>query len=276
MVPVGNALEDFLMDNAGAQLTMLTRLGFAARGLLYLIIAYLVITTGRTEDPAGALGYLGQGGGKTLLYLVILGLVAYGLWRLSDAIFDIERHGTGNKAVVQRIGAAASAIIHFFLAWQAIKLVRGASDTANNGAAESATTVLQMPGGGMMLIAGGLILLATGVYQLVKAAKGSYLEHLEPHIASQSWAKWTGRLGYAARGVVFLITGAFLANAGFGEKANEAGGMAEALSWLDYPWDMVVAFGLLSFGLFSLIEARYRVLQDVPVGTLGKNIRAKI
>jgi len=264
------------MDNAGAQLTMLTRLGFAARGLLYLIIAYLVITTGRTEDPAGALGYLGQGGGKTLLYLVILGLVAYGLWRLSDAIFDIERHGTGNKAVVQRIGAAASAIIHFFLAWQAIKLVRGASHTANNGAAESATTVLQMPGGGMMLIAGGLILLATGGYQLVKAAKGSYLEHLEPHIAAQPWAKWTGRLGYAARGVVFLITGAFLANAGFGEKANEAGGMAEALSWLDYPWDMVVAFGLLSFGLFSLIEARYRVLQDVPVGTLGKNIRAKI
>jgi Domain of Unknown Function (DUF1206) len=264
------------MNNAAAQLTMLTRLGFAARGLLYLVIAYLVISTGRTEDPAGALDYLQQGGGKPVLYVVTIGLLAYGLWRLSDAAFDIERHGSDNKAVLKRLGAAASALIHFFLAWQAVKLIQGASTGGGNGASEGAGSVLQLPGGGMMLIVAGLILLATGVYQLAKAAKGSYLKHLEPRIAAQPWAKWTGRLGYAARGIVFLITGAFIANAGLGEQANEAGGMAEALSWLDSPWDMIVAFGLLAFGLFSLIEARYRVLHNVPVGDIGRHVRAKI
>ncbi len=106
------------MNQAAARLTMLTRLGFAARGMLYLVIALLVITTGRTEDPAGALQYLGQGGGKILLLVLTAGLIAYGLWRLSDAVFDIERHGDGKSAAAERAGAAASALVHFFLAWQ--------------------------------------------------------------------------------------------------------------------------------------------------------------
>jgi Domain of Unknown Function (DUF1206) len=264
------------MDNAAAQLTTLTRIGFAARGLLYLVIAYLVISTGRTEDPAGALGYVSDGGGKAILYVVTAGLFAYGLWRLSDAVFDIERHGSDSKAKVARAGAAASAVIHFFLAWQAVKLIQGTGGGSGDGAAEGARSVLQLPGGGAALIVAGIILLATGLYQLVKAARGSYLKHLEPRIAAQPWAKWTGRLGYAARGVVFLITGAFIASAGLGEQASEAGGMAEALSWLDSPWDVIVALGLLAFGLFSLIEARYRVLQNIPVGTIGQRVRATL
>ena len=91
------------MVDAAARLTMLTRLGFAARGLLYLVIAILVMTTGREEDPAGALTYLGQGGGQILLLLMTLGLLAYGLWRLSDAAFDTERHGTGRSAVAAQL-----------------------------------------------------------------------------------------------------------------------------------------------------------------------------
>ena len=37
----------------GSHLTALTRIGFAARGLLYIVIALLVIETGRSEDPSG-------------------------------------------------------------------------------------------------------------------------------------------------------------------------------------------------------------------------------
>lgn len=264
------------MVDTAAQLTMLTRLGFAARGLIYLVISVLILTTGRAEDPAGALRYLGQGGGQLLLFAMTFGLLAYGLWRLSDAAFDIERHGADKSGIVERLGAAASGIIHLLLAWQAIKLIQGAAPVSGDGAQDSAQSVLQIPGGGTLLIIGGLILLATGIFQLIKAAKGTYLKHLEPKIARQSWAKWSGGLGYAARGFIFVITGIFLVSAGLEEKASEAGGMGAALSWLNNPWDLLVAAGLFAFGLFSLIEARYRILHDVPVQSMGQRVKAKL
>lgn len=264
------------MVDANRSLTILTRIGFAARGLLYLVIASLVLTTGRAEDPAGALDYLGQGGGQILMISMTLGLFAYGLWRFSDAIFDIERHGTDRSAIIERLGAAASGAIHLILAFQAMKLIQGISSRAENSSQDAAQSVLQFPGGSTLLLIGGLVLLAVGVFQFAKAVKLSYLKHLDTRISAQPWVKWTGRLGYAARGIVFLITGFFLLNAGQDEEASEAGGMAEAISWLNSPWDLIVAAGLLAFGIFSLIEARYRILHDVPVNGLAQRVRAKL
>lgn len=250
-----------------ARLTTLTRVGFAARGLLYIVIALLVISTGRAEDPSGALQYLGQGGGRVLLMIMAAGLFAYSLWRLSDAVFDIERHGSDRKGAVERVGAAASGLVHLLLAWQAVRLIRGIA-SAGDGTREGARTALQLPGGGTLVVLAGVALLGVGVFQLVKAVKGTFLRHLEPQVARQLWAQWSGRAGYAARGLVFLISGYFVLKAGFQEQASEAGGTAQALSWLSSPLDTVVALGLFAFGLFSLIEARFRILHDVPVDNM--------
>lgn len=250
--------------NASARLTTLTRIGFAARGLLYLVIAFLVLSTGRAEDPGGALQYLGRGGGRTLLIVMAAGLFAYSLWRLSDALFDIERHGRGQEGAMERLGAAASGAVHLFLAWQAVRLIQGAA-SAGDGTQEGARAALRLPGGSGLVMAAGVVLLGVGAFQLIKAVKGSFLRHLEPRIARQPWAQWSGRAGYAARGFVFLISSYFLLKAGFEEQASEAGGTARALAWLTSPLDTVVALGLLGFGLFSLVEARFRILHDVPV-----------
>jgi hypothetical protein len=259
-----------------ARLTMLTRLGFAARAVLYLVIAMLVITGGRAEDPAGALRYVGQGGGRILLLMMMLGLVAYGIWRLLDAAFNIERHAGDGPGTAERLGAAGSGLIHLFLGWQAFRLSRGAEAAAATDAQDSARSLLTLPGGALLLAVGGLILVCAGGFQLVKAWKASFLDTLEPGIANKAWVQWTGRAGYAARGLVFLLIGAFVAAAGLDERASEAGGMAEALAWLSDPWDKVVAAGLFAFGLFSLVEARFRVLHDVPVRSLGGRLRQKL
>ncbi len=254
---------------ADARLTTLTRVGFAARGLLYIVIATLVLRTGRAEDPSGALQYLGEGGGRALLVVMAAGLFAYSLWRLADAAFDIERHGSDRKGGLERVGAATSGVVHLFLAWQAVRLIQGAA-SASDGTSEGARTALQLPGGGALVMVAGAVLLAVGAFQIVKAVKASFLRHLEPRIARQPWAQWSGRAGYAARGLVFLISGFFLLTAGFRERASEAGGTADALSWLSSPMDTIVALGLLAFGLFSLIEARFRVLHDVPVDAAAR------
>lgn len=267
-----------MQTDPSAALTTLTRLGFAARGLLYLVIGFLVLRTGRAEDPSGALSVLARGGGRTLLILIIAGFLAYGLWRLADAAFNIERHEQGSKGLAQRLGAGASGIIHLFLAWQAIRLVRGAGGGSGSGGGtqEQAQSALQLPGGQLMLVIAGAVLLGVGLFQLKKAWKADFLDHLEPRVASQPWARWTGQGGYAARGAVFLISGAFLLAAGYKERAGEAGGMAEALAWLSPPWDTIIAIGFLLFGLYSLLEARFRILNDVPVNGLAHRARAKL
>jgi hypothetical protein len=265
-----------MRTDPSAALTTLTRLGFAARGLLYLVIGFLVLRTGRTEDSSGALSVLAEGGGRTLMILIIAGFLAYGLWRLSDALFNIERHQPGSKGLRERLGAGASGIVHLFLASQAVRLVRGSGGSGGNGSQEGAQTALQLPGGQLMLVVAGLVLLVVGLVQLKKAWKADFLKHLEPNVAHQPWARWTGQGGYAARGLVFLITGGFLTAAGFKEQAGEAGGTAEALAWLSPPWDTLVAIGFILFGLYSLIEARFRVLNDVPVDGLADKARSKL
>ena len=257
------------MVEANAGLTLLTRLGFAARGLLYLVIAYLLIRIGRAESPSGALDYLAEGGGKALLLAMIAGFVAYGVWRMADALFNVEQHEARKVGLRERLGAGASGIVHLLLAWQALKLVQG-SRSGDGGPEAGAQDALSLPGGELVLILAGAVLIGVGAFQIVKATKCSFLRHLEPGVANQPWAKWLGRAGYSARGVVFAISGYFLVRAGLRNEASEAGGIEEALAWLSEPWNLIVAAGLFGFGLYSLIEARFRVLHGVPTGPVDR------
>lgn len=250
--------------SASSRLTTLTRIGFATRGMLYIVIAMLIFRTGRAEDTSGALAYLGEGGGQLLLGVMAAGLVAYGIWRLADAAFDIERHGSDKKGTAERVGAGLSGAVHVFLAWQAVHLMMGTA-SSGDGAQQGTQAALELPVGWVLVLLGAAGLLAVGAVQLTRAVKGSFLRHLEPSIARQPWAQWSGRVGYAARGLVFVLCSYFLFQAGMQEQAGEAGGMEKALAGLNSPFDLIVGAGLFGFGLYSLIEARFRQLHDVPV-----------
>lgn len=240
---------------------LLTRLGFAARGLVYIVIGLLVLGSGRAEDPSGALEYLATGTGRWLLILIIAGFVAYGAWRLIDALLNTEMHEQSAKGLRERLGAGASGVVHLLLAWQAVRLLQGASSGGGGGG--------QVPGGETGLLIAGLVLAGVGVFQLIKAAKASFCDRLDQRVAHQPWIKTAGRAGYAARGVVFLITGYFFIR---GSSGGDEGGMARALSWLSSPWDVLVAVGLLMFGFFSLVEARYRRIHVPDIDETGRRM----
>lgn len=244
----------------GDRLIALTRVGFAARGLLNLIIAWLVIGTGRTADLSEALRFLASGKERFLLGAIVAGFVAYGIWRLADASFDIESHGEDAKGWLKRGGAAASGVIYLFLALTAAKLLLDQPGAGGGSNVEQQTqTALKLPAGGILVAIGGMVLVIAGVWQIIKAAKASFLKHLEPAVANREWVLWFGRLGYGARGVIFIITGYFLGLAALSGNAAQAGDMQDALRWLSGPSAFAVAAGLGLFGLFSLVEARYRV-----------------
>jgi hypothetical protein len=243
-----------------------TRVGFAARGIMYFLIGYLALRTGRAEDGSGALDYLNGGAGKALLALMALGFLAYGIWRLSEALIDSEGHGSDAKGVAVRTGGAISGLIHLGLSFSAAALAFGSrGGGSGDGAQQGAASVLSFPGGSVALTIAAAALILTGAYQLIKAVKGDFLKHLDQEAARKDWVIWIGRAGYAARGVVFLIMGWFLWQAARDTNASEAGDMGAALGSLPSTLQMIVAAGLLLFGLFSFVEAVYRRINDPQV-----------
>ena len=242
----------------------LTRAGFAARGIMYATIGLLALRSGRAEDGAGALELLQQGAGKTLLAAMAVGFLGYGFWRLSEAAIDTEGHGTDAKGLAVRTGGAISGVVHLGLSWIAATLVLG-GEGGGDGAHTGAAAALRIPGGWALLgVAAGALALV-GAYQILRAAKGGFLRRLDRRVASQSWVLWMGRCGYGARGIVFLIMAWFLWKAASQTRASAAGGVGEALASLPEGLRMGVAVGFLLFGLFSLVESRYRRINDPQI-----------
>jgi hypothetical protein len=240
----------------------LTRVGFLARGLLYILIGVLAIGTGRTEDLTGALEYVGHGGGRIILMVIAAGLATYALWRLSDAAFGTE-HGSGDwKALRKRAAAAGIGFIYLYMSYKAARVLFAGSSGASN-AQQQADTVLDLPGGWIVLGLVALFILGSGVFQLTKAGKCSFLRNLDADAISEP-VRWLGRIGYAARGVIFLCVGWLIGRAALDGRSNEAGGMEQALDLLNGPQLFAVAGGLMLFGGFSIVEARYRRIHRPP------------
>jgi hypothetical protein len=78
-----------------------------------------------------------------------------------------------------------------------------------------------------------------------------------------SWLVTLGRIGYAARAVVYVVVGVFLVQAAITYDPNEAKGISGALQELSgESWGRLllwgVALGLVAFGAFLVAQARYR------------------
>lgn len=253
----------------------LTRIGFAARGMLFILIGILAIANGRTEDLTGALEYVGGGAGRIMLIGIAAGLATYALWRLSDAAFGTE-HGSGDwKAVRSRIAAAGIGLVYLFMAYKAARvLFAGRSGTMD--AQAQADTVLDIPGGWIVLGLAALYMFGAAAVQVYKSGKCSFLKHLDADAIAPP-VKWLGRIGYAARGVIFLCVGWMLGGAALAGRANKAGGMEQALDMFDGGALYAVAGGLILFGGFSLVEARYRrIHRPPPARAVAAKVKEKV
>jgi hypothetical protein len=243
-----------------------TRIGFAARGLIYILIGYLAVETGRNTDTSGALRTMEGGGLNQILLAVIgLGLLAYGVWRLSDSAFDLEGHGQEPKGALVRGGHAISGVTHILLGLLALGLslgVAGGEGGGGGGAQPATAWLLDLPAGEILVRLVGVGFIAAGIAQGVAAVRLKFLGQLDPAASRQAWVKWAGRIGYAARGLIFLLVGIFFWRAGATSDAGEAGGLAEALASLPGSARGLVAAGLILFGAFSIVQAIYRRISD--------------
>jgi hypothetical protein len=252
----------------------LVRLGFAAQGLVYVIIGLLAARLaigdgGATTDRKGALQAIyEQPFGQFLLGVVAVGLLGYAIWSLVlRAALDVEGRGTDGKGVVTRVAFAVIGISYGLLAFGAFKVITG---TGGSGKSSDASTqdwtarLLKQSYGEPLVILAGAIIIGVALYRFRVAYKASFMKYFEYlGQTAQTWVRRCGRFGTAAQGFVFAEIGIFLIIAAWKHNAHEAKGMGGSLQQLVHePYGHallgIVALGLIAYGIFGLLQARFR------------------
>lgn len=249
--------------------TLFARMGYAARGTVYLLIGGLAALAaigegGQTEGSRGALERLLTAPlGDFLLALLALGLAGYALWRCIQAIGDTDHHGLGPKGLTIRAGLMVSSTTHLLLGIFALSLIFTFGGSSGAGSKGLANWLMTQPFGRWMVAAVGIIMIGAGLAHGLKGARATFDQHFDMPLQTQRWAYPICRFGLVIRGVIFVIAGNFFVIAAYHLNPNEAGGLAEVFdafrrqrfsNWLVG----FVALGLLAFGMYSLLEAIYR------------------
>ncbi|MBN9388194.1 MAG: DUF1206 domain-containing protein [Chloroflexi bacterium] len=255
---------------------MLGRIGYAAKGVVYMVIGFLAALAafggggGETTDRKGAVQKIyEQPFGVFLLAAIAFGLACYALWSFIMAAADTENKGTKPKGIATRLVYAGIGVSYLLFAFGAIQLLTGAGNMGKNSDASAkdwTAQLLSKPFGVALVIIAGLVVLGVAGWQFYKAYKAEFKKHLEMGEMSpqvQEWLVRFGRFGLAARGVVFGVMGIFLIVAALKNDPNQAKGLGGSLNELaSQAYGQVllgiVAIGLVAYGLYSLGEARYR------------------
>ncbi|HEX6435235.1 MAG TPA: DUF1206 domain-containing protein [Gemmatimonadales bacterium] len=249
----------------------LARVGYAAKALLYITIGYLASQAamgpgGRVTDTQGALRVVHDASyGRALLFVVAAGLLGYGLWRVVEALLDPERRGTGWKALAVRAGFLVRGLFHGGLALTAFRLaLQERSGGAGDQVRRWTGRAFELPAGELLVGLAAAFIAGYGLYQFYRAWSPKLQRHLQlgelpPEV--RRWVLGVSRFGIAARGIVFCLIGFFLTRALLRHDAAEAGGLRESLRALAnlgrWPF-VVVALGLVAYGVYELVNARYR------------------
>jgi hypothetical protein len=254
----------------------LARFGYATKGFVYITVGALAAQAafgagGATTDTRGALREIeAKPFGKVALATVAFGLIGYVLWRWIQALADTEGKGTKLKGIAVRIGYFFSGTVYAGLAFTAAKILFdvGEPDSSSDTQQRWVARLLSLSFGYWLGLLIGAGVIGFGLYQIYKGFVAKFRKRLEIGKMGErkdTWATWSGRIGYAARGVVFCIIGFFFIQAALHFNPAETKGMDEALATLAQNylgiWVLgTVAAGLISYGFYMLVEARYRKL----------------
>ena len=249
----------------------LARAGLAARGVMYVIIGWIAVQVafGRSRQQADRTGALHSISstpvGGVLLWLLVIGFIGMALWRLSEALYGSP--GSGGSKTSKRLTAFARAIMYGVVAYGVLKyaLGLGSPQSSDTQSVDLTATLLKHPGGQALVVVVGLAFIGGGLYLAYKAWRKEFRRDLElgqMRTRTRRVVEWLGRYGGIARGIVFLTAGIFLVIAAVDVQPQQARGIDSSLRALAAtplgPWLLVVvAIGLIMFGLFSCCQAKW-------------------
>jgi hypothetical protein len=197
---------------------------------------------------------------------IAVGLAGYAIWRFVQAGEDTENKGTDAQGLITRVGYAVIGTLYLATAWFALQLALGSAGESGDATHDMTATLMAKPLGQWLVGLVGAVVLGSALYQMYLAYSARFTECLKreemTHEQYQA-ASWAGRLGYGARSVAFTLIGGFLIVAAWRAQPDEARGLGGALAALaEQPFGpsllLVVALGLIAYGAFMVIQARFR------------------
>jgi succinate dehydrogenase hydrophobic anchor subunit len=276
---VADHVDDAVRENPAIE--HLTRLGWIAKGVVYILMGGTAVSIARHSassgsdeaSPKGSLEQvLEQPGGRVMIGVLAVGLALYCIWRvLSVAVI----RSNDLHAWADRIGYSFSAIFYGVLTFVAAKAaVNGVQPEKDNTIETWSTEIMGWTFGRWLIGAAGVVVLAIGAYFIVsKGIQRGFCKDLtgvsgradddeiEKALVIAGVAGWIGR------GVVTMLVGFFMTRAAWRFDPDDArgfdgslrrlaeGGIGSVLVW-------IAAIGLILYGAFCLASHRRRRLRE--------------
>jgi hypothetical protein len=250
----------------------LTRLGYGARGLIYITIGLLAAQValgkgGALASTQGAIAVIGkQPAGLILLWVILVGIISYSLWGVVRAVLDPLHKGHDLKGLFARFGFLVSAFGYAILALPTYGFISGASQTTNGSQTQKfITSIMAMSWGRWAIGILGIASLTGGLYQIYLGFKAGFDRQFQTYALTPKEVKLAtnvGRFGTSSRGVVLALMGGLFCLAAYQANPSQPVGMDTALATLMHqPYGIwllgIVAVGLMAFGVYSMLSAAW-------------------
>lgn len=249
----------------------LTRGGLVGYGVIHLLFAWLILQiafdgSSTDGDQSGALHKLAEEPfGTFLIALIVLGLVAMTIWQLLEATVG-HRSERGRHRLYERIASAGRAAFYLYFCWTGIKVLRG-KKASSADTQQQASEDLMASGGGRFFVAfAGIAIAAIGAGLVIYGVRKKFEKHLKTSRMTAQMRRLSQRLGitgYVAKGAAYGIAGILFLVAAVQYDPDRARGLDATLTVLSQqaygPWLLALtALGIAAYGLFSIVQARYR------------------
>lgn len=247
------------------------RIGYLSKGCLYLLIGLLASRSAllpRAEaggSYSALVALVDQPFGKFLLILLGIGLLGYVLRRFLQVALNPQHQKISFKQILQRLGYFMSGCSYLGVSYSALMLIIGLGES-DDTLEDLASELFDQPFGNWLVGLIGLGIISVGLSYCYGAVTGSYVSDLKSaqlHHRFEAWVIGFGKVGVAARGIAFILIGAFFIEAAVLFQAQPAGGLKGSLQRLaELPygslWLGLIGLGLIAYSLYMIVAARYR------------------
>ncbi len=255
------------------QVGHLARVGLAARTVVWLVLAGLVVQlalgrgSGQTDQNGALRALAGTPWGGALVALLAAGFLVWAAHRLLCAAVG-HRHCDGAKRWAQRAKSTGEGLVYLVATASAVRVLVGGRTDSEQQADSVTGAVMSVPGGRTLVGLAGVVVVAVGAvlaWRAVACKHSERLEHYRLPDRLRRPAVVVGVVGLLGRAGVVALLGGFVISAAVRFDPEGAAGLDGALQALaTAPYGPVLlglaAVGVLGYALWSAIETVWRDL----------------